>query len=286
MKKLFKSYYYYVRWNLILVRLVGSLKHINNILKKGLVKSLPFESTTNINNIGYSQGPTIDASVVDEIMNIYKDRGEKIVPKPTGAPFVNLIDSNDITVNNPIIKLAFSKDIFDLAIDYFGGKLSLDSIQLLYSFTTNDELRESQFWHKDFGDSKSFHSITYLNDVNEIEDGPFVFIDKVDTKKIKKSIFIRRISDRVLIEELGDKNKIKYFYGSAGSTVFVDPSVCYHYGSRCKNYRYAIFVTFNTDTPYTAPAKLITENKAKLLNVAMQLRPDLSPKLLRRIIYN
>lgn len=285
MKKLFK-FYYYVRWNLILVRLIGSIKYAKNFFKNGLIKSLPFESTTQINNIGYSLGPTIDRSIVEEIMNIYKERGEKIIPRPTGSPFVNLIDSNDISVNNPIIKLAFSKEILDAAIDYFGGKLSLDSIQLLYSFTTNNELRESQYWHKDFGDSKSFHAITYLNDVNKIEDGPFVFIDKVDTKKIKRSIFVRRINDRVLIEELGDENKIKYFYGSSGTTVFVDPSVCYHYGSRCKSYRYAIFITFNTDTPYTNPIRLVTENKSKLLNVATQLRPDLSPKLLQSIIYN
>jgi hypothetical protein len=285
MRKLVK-FYYYVRWNLILVRLIGSLKHTRNFFKKGLIKSIPFESTTQINNIGYSQGPKIDRSIVEEIMNIYKERGDKIIPKPTGSPFVNLINSNDISVNNPIIKLAFSKEILDAAIDYFGGKLSLDSIQLLYSFTTNNELRESQYWHKDFGDSKSFHAITYLNDVNKIEDGPFVFINKIDTKKIKKSIFIRRINDRDLINELGDENKIKYFYGGAGSTVFVDPSVCYHYGSRCKNYRYAIFITFNSNTPYTNPIKLVTENKLKLLNVATQLRPDLSSKLLQSIIYN
>jgi hypothetical protein len=285
MKKLLK-FYNYVRWNLILVRLIGSLKYINNYFKKSLVKPLYLESTTEINNIGYSQGPTIDRSIVEEITNIYRERAEKVVPSVKGAPFVNLIHSNDITVDNPIIKLAFSKEIFDVAIDYFGGKLSLDSIQLLYSFTTNNELRESQFWHKDFGDSKSFHSITYLNDVNKIEDGPFVFIDKTETKKIKKSIFIRRINDRDLIKELGDENRIKYFYGTSGSTVFVDPSVCYHYGSRCKNYRYAIFITFNTDTPYTNPTKLVIENKSKLLNVATQLRPDLSSKLLQSIIYN
>ena len=285
MKKLLK-FYNYVRWNLILVRLIGSLKYVNNYFKKSLVKSLSLESTTEINNIGYSQGPTIDAGIVDGIMNIYRERAEKIVPSLKGAPFVNLINSNDISVNNPIIKLAFSKEILDAAIDYFGGKLSLDSIQLLYSFTTNNQLRESQYWHKDFGDSKSFHAITYLNDVNKIEDGPFVFINKIDTKKIKKSIFIRRINDRDLINELGDENKIKYFYGTSGSTVFVDPSVCYHYGSRCKNYRYAIFITFNSDTPYTNSISLVTENKQKLLEVAIQLRPDLSSKLLQRIIYN
>ena len=263
MKKLLKIYTF-LRWNLILVRLIGSLKYIRNYFKKGMIKSLPFESTTQIKHIGYSIGPTIDSTLVDEIMNIYKERGEKVIPKKSGAPFFNILDSNDITIDNPIIKLAFSKEILDAAIDYFGGK----------------------FWHKDFWDSKSFHAIIYLNDVNKIEDGPFVFINKIDTKKIKKSIFIRRIDDKKLIEELGDENKINYFYGKRGSCVFVDPSVCYHYGSRCKSYRYAIFITFNTDTPYTTPIRLVSENKSKLLNVATQLRPDLSPKLLQTIIYN
>jgi hypothetical protein len=232
---------------------------------------------------GYHAGPTIDEKTLAALREIYVPRGATVVPKDRGAPFVNLVKPEDITVNSPLMKFAFSEEVLDPVVDYFGGNLVLDSIQVLYSYPTG-KLRESQFWHKDYGDRKSFHCVAYLNDVLTDDKGPFVFVDKEDTKRIKKSPIIRRINDEQFKKELGS-GKIRSFYGKAGESVFVDPAVCYHYGSRCTSEsRLAIFVTFNSNTPFVPPTNLVLENAEQLAKVGEELRPDLNPNYIRRIV--
>jgi len=161
--------------------------------------------------------------------------------------------------------------------------MTLDSIQVLYSWASQGSLRESQMWHRDYGDSKSFHWIAYLNDVTGPEDGPFAFVDKEDARRITRSPFIRRIADPAFARELGD-GKVRQFLGRAGQSIFVDPAACYHSGSRCKNPRLAIFVTFNTDRPFVAPTPLVTENRRRIADAARQIRPDLSDPYLKRML--
>ena len=257
------------------------LSMLGNIKGKSFHKAEPsvLASTREIDDSGYTTGPTIDAKTLHEIQAIYQPRISEVVAKERGAPFKNIMQDQDISIDNPIIRLAFSPEILDPAMDYFGGKILFESLQVLYSYPTEGKLRESQLWHKDFGDSKSFHAIAYLNDVQTIDDGPFVFVNKTDSKKMKRSTLIRRIKDEQFLKELGD-GKVEYFYGKAGQSVFVDPAQCYHYGSRCKNGRLAIFFTFNTSTPYVIIPALIERNKMKLLEIGKQLRPDIAEKKL------
>ena len=164
-----------------------------------------------------------------------------------------------------------------------GGRLVLDSIQALYSWPTAGALRESQLWHKDYGDWKSFHWIAYLNDVNGPDDGPFSFIDKRDARRIAPSPFIRRIADDDFSRELKG-GQVRVFAGRAGDSIFVDPAACYHCGSRCRNPRLAVFVTFNTSNPFVAPTAPIRENRQRIFEAARSLRPDLSDGYLRRLL--
>jgi hypothetical protein len=239
-----------------------------------------------IDRNGYSIGPKLSDALLDSIVAMVTSRvpSEKNVKQK--LPFINLVNASDFTSDNPLMKFAFSKDVLDPAIDYFGGRCSLDSIQILYSFAQEKDgkLKESQHWHIDYGDSRSFHSITYLNDVETDDGGPFVFVDKHDSKNVKKGAIIRRVSDKRFEEELG-KGQIRKFFGKAGETVFVDPAACWHYGSRCLNPRVAIFVTFNSDLPYVAPSRLVRENRTKLMNVASELRPDIEIGILTRLFF-
>jgi hypothetical protein len=264
--------------------LLRKISMLSNIGLQTFKASKPpvLQSTKVINEIGFTKGPTCSPEELEKALSIYKKRISEVVPKEIGAPFVNLMKDEDIDIDNPIVKLAFSKEILDAAIDYFGGKLLFESLQVLYSYPTSGNLRESQHWHKDFGDSKSFHCVMYLNDVNNIDQGPFVFVNRTDSKKMKKSMFVRRINDSDFLKELGD-GKVEYLYGSAGESILVDPAVCYHYGSRCKKGRLAIFFTFNTNTPYVIINGLIQRNKEKFLEIGMQLRPDLDVAILKRM---
>ena len=154
---------------------------------------------------------------------------------------------------------------------------------MLYSYPTEGAPRESQYWHLDYGDRKSFHCVAYLNDVLAPEDGPFVYVDKPSTTKIGRNLIVRRIADDQFARELGE-GKIMNFYGRAGSSVLVDPSACYHYGSRCKVPRMAIFVTFSSWFPFAQPVPLVKQNAEKIYVTLRQMRPDLSDPYLKALL--
>ena len=272
----------FARWRLVPVRyasMLGSLKW------KKLFQAPPSRSaaTADINAKGFTKGPDVPPDLLERAMDIYGPRGQKVVPRASGHPFVNLFDASDVHPDNPVFRFAFSPEVLDTATDYFGGRLILDSIQVLYSYPIEGVLRESQYWHLDYGDSKSFHCVAYLRDVLTPEDGPFVYVDKLATHKIGRSMIVRRIPDQQFEHELKD-GKIESFYGKAGSSVLVDPSACYHYGSRCKRPRLAIFVTFSTWFPFTQPMPIITRNAEKILSTARHVRPELSEGFLKSLL--
>lgn len=272
----------FLRWRVVLVR------HLTRLMNKRIKISQSDYPKVNVdvnelNLNGYMPGKDLSNDTVQNILSLYKDKISKVVPKPLGHPFVNLISDEDITIDNPVIRLAFSNEILDFAIKYFDGEISLDSIQFLYSWPTSGELRDSQKWHYDYGDSKSFHAIIYLNDVINLANGPFTFVTKTDSKNIHWSPFIRRVEDDQFLKELGN-GEIKYFYGQSGKTVFVDPACCYHYGSRCETPRLALFLTFNTSNPFVPPTDLIQRNRQKLIQIASELRPDLSKAFIGKML--
>lgn len=272
----------FVRWRLVPLRYLTMLRDMS---WGKLCKPTPVKSSIcrDVLESGFHIAPSIDKQITEQAQAIYQPRTLDVVPKEHGHPFVNLFTAEDISPDNPVFRLAFSSQVLDVAADYFGHKLIFDSIQVLHSYSTGGEIRESQHWHLDYGDSKSFHAVTYLNDVNSSDDGPFVFVDKAATRKVGRSLIVRRIPDKQFSKELGD-GKVQEFCGSAGSMVYVDPAVCYHYGSRCQQSRLAIFVTFNSWFPFAQPMQTISENREKIFSAAKKVRPDLDPQFLRSML--
>lgn len=272
----------FVRWRLVPVRyatMVGGLRWA----KLGKPAPPLWSSTEQMNALGYAPGPTIPPDLLQDMLAVYTPRTASVQPKPTGHPFVNLFSADDISPDNPIVRFAFSPQVLDCAIDYFGNKLILDSLQVLYSWPTEGPLRESQHWHLDYGDTKAFHCVAYLTDVTNQEHGPFVFVDKPTSAKVGRSAVVRRIDDPQFSKEAGT-SEFQTFYGKAGSSVLVDPSACYHYGSRCRTPRLAVFVTFSTWFPFAQPVPAITENTTRLEATLKAVRPDLSTALVRSLL--
>ncbi len=277
-----KSALSFLRWRVIAVRYITMIPKINASFFKSAKKTTSPEGKELTEN-GFITGAKLSDDKIKELTDIFEPRSKLAKKKASGHTFVNLVNESDITVDNPIMKLAFSKEVLDLAIDYFGEKLSLYSIQVLYSFKHEGTLRASQLWHKDFGDSKTQHSIYYLNDLLDDKGGPFVFTDKRDSNKINWSPFIRRIPDEQFKKELGN-GIIRKVYGEKGHNIHVDPSQCYHCGSRCFTPRLAAFISFNTSTAFVGSVPFINENRKKLIEVASKLRPDISKEFFNKII--
>ena len=210
-------------------------------------------------------------------------RAPKAAPDGLKSPFVNLSRAEDFTAHNPLLKLAFSPEILDVALDYFGGRVFLDSLQILHSFASEAALKESQKWHLDYGDSKSLHCVMYLNDVLTDDDGPFVFADKAASKVVGRGLTVRRIEDGQMKKEMQGA-EVHKIYGKAGTSIWVDPAACYHYGSRCLTSRTAVFMTFNSDAPFIAPMPLIRDNAKKIADAGRELRPDLDGAVFDRLL--
>lgn len=274
----------FLRWRLIPVRYVGRASRVRpySFRRRNPAR---MEITQQVERSGYALGKRIDKAILEQIVALYGPRKSSVVPKETGHPFANLIADEDVNADNPLWPLVFSPDIIDVACDYFGGYCTLDSVQVLYSWQTSGPLRDSQKWHKDYGDSKSLHFMIYLNDVNDDSDGPFVFVDKTSTQKIRRSPIIRRIDDNAFLAELGEGDIIR-FLGTAGDYAVIDPAVCYHYGSRCRSAegRLALFITFNSDLPFVPAQNLISENSGAIANLAKKYRPDFDQGFLNRLL--
>lgn len=272
----------FLRWRTIALRYAGKFgRTLASFPLSEPVARLP--QTLDLQEQGWAVGPRLNGADLSRIRGLYLPRAKEVVPSESGHPFTNLFRTGDIEPDNPLCRFAFSRDILDVAHDYFGGRPRYNSIQLMYSWPTGGSLQESQLWHRDYGDSKSLHCITYLNDLLDEKDGPFVFVDRKDTRRIKKRPIIRRIPDERFLRELGG-GTVRAFYGKAGETLFVDPAVCYHYGSRCKEPRFAVMVTFSTDRPYVAQTNYIKANRSRLLETALAVRRDLAEGYLRAVL--
>jgi hypothetical protein len=271
---------HFLRWRLVPVRYAGKLRAGPRPRPAAAPRT---RLAATIDQQGHAAGPALDAPTLAQVQAIYRPRVAAVVPSSGGHPFTNLVRPEDFAPENPVFRFAWSAPVLDVAHDYFGGRFILDSIQVLYSWPTEGEPRESQLWHKDYGDTRTLHCVAYLNDVQTLDDGPFVYVDKADTRRIGRSPVIRRIDDTRFAAELGD-GRLRQFYGRAGESVFVDPSACYHYGSRCRNGRLAIFVTFFTDRPFVAPTPPIVAHRERIAAAASTVRPDLSDAYLRRLL--
>ncbi|OZI28144.1 hypothetical protein CEG14_24845 [Bordetella genomosp. 1] len=271
----------FIRWRLVPLRYLQTLSTNRRVARERW--AMPSREMNDVQTRGYAPGPSLGPQALEAISAIYRPRTAEVQARTTGHPFVNLFRAEDIRADNPVVRFAFSEAVLGRAAEYFGNQVTLDSIQVLYSYPTEGAPRESQLWHKDYGDSRSLHCMTYLNDVQEPQDGPFAFVDRADSARIRRSPFVRRIDDAQFARELGD-GEVRYFKGTAGTSVFVDPAACYHYGSRCRNPRLAIFVTFNTDRPFVPPIPLVDANAQALFDVAREVRPDLSERFLRTLL--
>lgn len=277
--------YGFLRWRLVPVRMLGKLKHALARPTRPPRAETRFDADklARIETHGVCAATPVPQTVLAEIEAKYLPRAAQVTPRAEGHPFENIMRAEDFSADDPVFRLAFSEEVLGAADAYFDGHYLFDSIQVLHSFPTEGKLRASQMWHKDYGDNKSLHFVMYVNDVQSDEDGPFVYIDRERSKSVAKRPIIRRLSDEEIARETGSADFERVF-GKAGDAILVDPSACYHYGSRCKNGRTAVFVTFNSATPYEPMQEPLKSARKQAADEARKVRPDLPPEYIDAIL--
>ena len=275
----------FLRWRLIPVRKLGKMKNklVGHPGPEPRATSFDAKRLAELNSKGFCKALPVDTAVVEEIRALYLPRGADVVPTDSGHPFANIMPPEEYTSDNPVFRLAFSDDILNAAEAYFEGKFSFASIQVTHSFPTSGDLRESQKWHRDYGDSQSLHFIMYVNDVLEEDGGPLSLIDRDTSKKVGRSPVIRRLTDAEIAAEVGSDDYVR-FYGKAGEAILMDPATCYHFGSRCQTPRTAVFITFNTHVPYTDMMQPLGSHRTAAAAEARKVRPDLPGEYIDSIL--
>jgi hypothetical protein len=203
---------------------------------------------------GYADaGEEIDAALLAELdqtatgrlTNGYK--GTKI-----RSFFTKYMDEQDLNSESIFVRFALQPSVQKLVCSYFNNTVPyLCDVQLTQSHSNDkDHWTDSQLWHLDHCDSRTILLWVYLTDVNSEEDGPFVYLNADDSRKVKNSFFPKRVPDEV-VTSAGLTPKMQKVCGPRLKAFYVDTARCYHLGSRLKgdHMRLAYIATFITHKP-------------------------------------
>ena len=136
-----------------------------------------------------------------------------------------------LSCSNPMVKIALEPQILSIAGAYLQQTAFLDYILLTLSSFGGDTLKSSQLWHFDRDDTRMLKLFVYLTDVKSESDGPFTFIDKIQSNLIKNSFIMRHLEDSEVNRYVKKSDYIQMIRPKL-SCFLVDTSVCYHMGSR------------------------------------------------------
>jgi len=144
----------------------------------------------------------------------------------------------------------------------------------------------SQLFHLDIHDSHMVYVIVLLRDVTE-RCGPFCYLDATASDRVVKALGYRRrgksyrLSDEEVFNVV-DRSEMRVMTGKAGTVLFIDPSRCFHYGSRnsvVARYQamYALVSPCRADFTewYSAPRRYpVKESDSRLRRLVLEKTPD------------
>ena len=131
---------------------------------------------------------------------------------------------------NIFVKFATQKKVIEILSLHFKKTPQLMEVLLSYSRPTDNDLSYSQLWHRDFDDNNTVKLFVYLSDVNEVDDGPFTFLPKPNSKKIGFQLR-SHLSDEKFFSKTS-KDKIIQMCAPKLTVFMCETSKCYHMGSR------------------------------------------------------
>ncbi|MGZ3690420.1 MAG: hypothetical protein ACXVAX_02885 [Pseudobdellovibrio sp.] len=133
--------------------------------------------------------------------------------------------------DNPMLKVALNQSVLKTVGNYLKQAPFLEYVLLTLSNFAGPELKSSQLWHFDRDDTNMVKLFVYLTDVNSLADGPFTFVDKKNSEKVKNGFFMRHLPDAEFNRYSGESEYIRMIRPKL-SCFLVDTSRCYHMGSR------------------------------------------------------
>ena len=145
----------------------------------------------------------------------------------------NVLDPSTLTLDSAIVRFALRSDVLVAVSRYLGVVPFLSAIAVYHSDTTEAAPASSQLYHCDGDDVTQVKVFVYCTDV-DAKSGPLTILDASTSSEVLKRTGYE-FRDRLTDDQVrGAVNGVleQAIVGSVGTTVFVDTSRCFHYGSR------------------------------------------------------
>ena len=165
----------------------------------------------------------------------------------------NVLDASTLTLDSAVIRLALRDDLLSAVTAYLGIVPFLTSVQVFHSDVVDEVPSSSQLFHCDGDDVTQVKVFVYCSDVDQAS-GPITILDARSTGKVQRQTRYRyrqRLTDDQ-VRGVNGASDGQPILGPAGTTVLVDTSRCFHFGSRVAPGAAARLVTMiQFQTPYS-----------------------------------
>lgn len=149
---------------------------------------------------------------------------------------------NSLAVSQAVVDEVRNLGIESELVGYLGRGTTIQSVALYSSTPRGAGYKSGQLWHLDI-DFAPQVKLFFMCRPTDHENGPFTFISAPD------SLVVQNTTGYVPGKSLDDTHfqheSVIELVGDAGSLVLIDPSRCFHFGSRCQSgERIALVVQF------------------------------------------
>jgi hypothetical protein len=194
----------------------------------------------------------------------------------------NVADSATFALDTPPVRLALRDDVLAAVSRYLGVVPFLTAISVFFSDVVEGAPTSSQLHHCDGDDITQVKIFVYASDV-DARSGPLTILGAADSARVRRATgyqYRQRLTDQQVNGVVGEGRE-QPIVGPSGTTIFVDTSRCFHYGSRVALDAPPRLVTMiQYQTPYSF--MLPTSAQASLAFRRFLAEPSLSP--LQRLV--
>jgi len=193
----------------------------------------------------------------------------------------NVLDASSLTLDSAILRFALRGDVLSSVSRYLGVAPLLTTVSVFHSDTVAGDPTSSQLYHCDGDDVTQVKIFVYCTDV-DTPSGPLTLLDAETTREVQRRTgywYRHRLTDEQVRVAVGTPPE-HVILGPTGTTVFVDTSRCFHFGSRVAAGappRLAAMIQYQTPYSFMLPAAAETAAPFRRL-----VNPSLSP--LQRLV--
>jgi len=212
------------------------------------------------------------------------EESERTGPPATASRkrfLVPVQDPATVTLDSAVMRFALREDVLNAVSRYLGVVPFLSTISVLFSDVVKGAPTSSQLHHCDGDDVTQVKVFIYCSDVDP-GSGPLTLLPADDSQRVRLSVgyqYRQRLTDQQVADVVGGGREVPVL-GPSGTSVFVDTSRCFHYGSRVAADAAPRLVTMiQYQTPFSF---MVPTHAQQSLAFRRLIGPELSP--LQRLV--